>query len=421
MFGYCAIMPSSMAIKLTRSSGSNFPQPPSPKLFRNIAVTFVLITLAVIAIALWTSSVKATVTVKAKSEPVSVDTALDISPSPSSDQIKGRIVSGTFTEAKEYAVETTSVPTSTSPAPTPSPEPQATPTKTTGRVKIINNYSKDQPLVVKTRLLTSDGKLFRITKTVNAPSGGSVEVEAVSDEAGSQYQIPVGTKFTIPGLWKDLQPLIFAQAVTEFKSGGAVSVPEPKKSTSGKILTADAQAKAYEHLYAAALEKAKQSLSVEAAAEAGWEAIYLIGTTQRQSNAAAGQEVDSFLAQVKITVTAVFFPREDVMALLRTRLKEKLPQGYTLADLDLSKATFKLENTDMKKGTARLAISAEAMSKLSAVSPDLRKDLIVGLPADEVIRKWSVLDGVEEVDVELHPSWVHRLPSMKDKITIIIN
>ncbi len=413
-------MPSSMAIKLSRASGNNFPQPPSPKLFRNIAVTFVLITLAVIAIALWTSSVKATVIVKAKSEPVSVDTVFDISSTPLADQIKGRVVSGTFTEAKEFPVEVaTSTPVVV--APTPAPV-QETPTKTVGRVKIINNYSKDQPLVVKTRLLTSDGKLFRISKTVTVPSGGSIEVDAVSDEAGSEYQIQSGTKFTIPGLWIDLQHLIFAQAITDFQSGGIISTPTPtKKTASGKVLTAGAQAKAYEQLYAAALEKAKQSLSVEAGAEAGWESVYLINTAQKQSNVAPGQEADNFLAQVKLNVTAVFFPREDVLALLRTRLKEKLPQGYALADFDLSKATFKLESTDMKKGTARLAISAEAMSKLSIDSPDLRKDLIVGLPADEVIRKWSVLDGVETVDVELHPDWVRRLPSMKDKITVVIN
>jgi len=393
-----------MGIKISRGpSVTNFPQPPTPKLFRNIAVTFVLVTLAVVAVAFWTSSVKAKVTVKVKKVPVAVDTVLEVSATPSNGQIKGRVVSGTYTQAKEFVVEAVS---STSAV-------GLTPTKVSGMVKIVNKYSKAQPLVVKTRLLTDDGRLYRITKSVNVPVGGSVEVEAVSDEAGAKYEMPAGTKLTIPGLFKDLQSKIYAETITDFKGAGS--------GGSVKMVTADALAKAHEELYAAALEQAKQALTVEAGADPAWESIILVSSSQKQSNAAAGQQADAFMAQVKVTATGVFFPREDVLAFIRSRLSEKIPEGYTLGDVDLSKASFKLENADADKGTARLALSAEAQSQLTASSPALRKDLIVGLPIDEVIRKWSALDGVEQVDVDLQPNWVHRLPSMKDKITLTIN
>lgn len=394
-----------MGIKITRSPAAHFPQPPTPKLFRNIAVTFVLVTVAVIGVALWTSSVKAKVIVKVKHNPVNVDTTLDIANAPSSGQIKGKVVSGTFTEAKEFVVSAVSTTVAAATAPT----------KATGKVKIINNYSKDQPLVVKTRLLTADGRLYRITKTVDVPSGGSVEVEAASDEVGSQYALPVGTKLTIPGLWKDIQNLIYAETVTPF--GNAVS-----RSTDGtvKVITTEALSKSQDELYAAALDKARQTLSVEAGADQAWESVFLVSNSQKQSNAAVGQEADSYLAQVKVTVTAVFFPKEDVVTFIRTRLGDKIPEGQSMGDFDFSKASFKLENADPAKGTARLSVSAEAQSQLTADSQALRKDLIVGLPSDEVIRKWSALDGVDQVDVELQPSWVHRLPSMKDKISVII-
>lgn len=366
--------------------------------------------MAVIGIALWTSSVRATITVKVKREPVNVDTVVDISPSPTSDQIKGRVVSGTFTESKEFnGITVSSTPTVIA--------PQA-PTKTSGRVKVINNYTKNQQLVATTRLLTSDGRLYRITKNINVPSGSSMEVEAASDEVGSKYVLPIGTKMTIPGLWSEMQKHIYAETVTAFAMQG-----EESATPSGprKIVTADAQAKAYDSLYAGALDKAKQSLNIEAGVPAEWEAVYLINNSQKQSNGTPGQEKDAFLAQVKLSVTAVYFPREDVLALIRTRLNEKLPQGYSLVDVDLSKATFHLESVDMSKSTARLSLSAEAQSQLLADTPAFKKDLIVGLPSDEVIRKWSALDGVDSVDVDLQPSWVHRLPGMKDKITVIVN
>lgn len=398
-----------MAIKLVNSSGG-FPQPASSRLFRNIAVTFVLITVAVIGVALWTSSVRATIVVKAKRLPVNLDTILEIASVPATGQIKGRVVSGSFVESKEYPIETT---TSTVPV------APAQPIKTTGRVRITNTNSKDQPLVATTRLLTSDGKLYRLSKGVTVPAGGTAEVDAASDQPGSQFEVPVGTKFTIPGLWDQLQKMIYAESITSFAMGNSPS-GGPRR-----ILTADALARAQQELYATALDRAKQSLNVEAGAPADWYAVYDVAGSSKQSNTAVGQDADKFLAQVKINVTAVFFPKEDVEAYVRTRLNEKLAEGYVLSEstgttpgqLD---ASFRLESVDTAKSVARLSISAEGQSQLSKNSQTLKKDLIVGLPADEVIRKWSALDGVDQVDITLQPSWVHRLPSMKDKIELII-
>ncbi len=393
-----------MAIKLSRGmSRGSFPQPPAPKLFRNIAVTFVLITVVVIAVALWTSSVKATITVTANEEPVSVDAVLDIAPSPQTNQIRGRVVNGSYVEAKEYVVEPMEIEQVADPEPS----------KTTGRVKITNNYSKDQPLVIKTRLLTKDDKLFRITKTVNVPAGGSVEVDAVSDKEGFEFEIKAGEKMTIPGLWEGLQDKIYAESITEFAGEGREQGPVT-------LVTADAIVKAQEELYTKALETAKKTLILEAGADPSWESVFLVTESSKQSNAAPGQKMDSFMAQVRVTVTGVFFPKDDVVALIRSKLSEKLPEGYSLSDVDMAQISFKLEDADESSGRAELAVSAEAMSHLTENSSVFRKDAIVGLPMDEVIRKWSAIDGVQSVDVVLRPNWVHRLPSMKDKIDIVV-
>ncbi len=394
-----------MAIKLSHGvSRSTFPQPAAPKMFRNIAVTFVLVTIAVIAVALWTSSVKAVVTVSVAEELVSVDAIVDIAASPEPNQIRGRVVSGSYVEAKEYEVTPVEI----------GEEVARTPTKTMGRVKIINNYSKDQPLIATTRLLTADNKLYRISKNVNVPAGGSVEVEIASDKEGFEFEIGSGIKMTIPGLWEGLQDKIYAETITNIVGEGSASGPIT-------MVTADAIAKAQEELYAAALETAKKTLILEAGANPAWESVFLVTESKKQSNAAAGQIMDRFMAQVRVSVTAVFFPKEDVASLVRAKLTQKLPEGYSLSDVDMSQISFKLEKADESKSMATLAVKAEAMSKLTADSSVFRKDTIVGLPMDEVIRKWSAIDGVKEVNVSLQPNWVQRLPSMKDKITVVID
>jgi hypothetical protein len=88
----------------------------------------------------------------------------------------------------------------------------------TGKVLIINNYNKNQPLVATTRLLSADGKLFRIKNTINVPAGGSQEAEIYADEPSSAMAIGPA-KFTIPGLWAGLQDKIYGESKEKFVYG----------------------------------------------------------------------------------------------------------------------------------------------------------------------------------------------------------
>ncbi|MEK7584287.1 MAG: hypothetical protein AAB490_03510, partial [Patescibacteria group bacterium] len=82
--------------------------------------------------------------------------------------------------------------------------------KTGGMVTLVNKYSRTQPLVRSTRIVTPDGKLFRIAESVNVPAGGTIEVFAEADEEGDSYLVNA-TTFSIPGLWEGLRELIYAE------------------------------------------------------------------------------------------------------------------------------------------------------------------------------------------------------------------
>src|SRR5690606_9666825 len=69
-----------------------------------------------------------------------------------------------------------------------------------GTVTVINNSSRNQPLVATTRLLSPNGELFRIRNTVQVPARSTVEnVEVYADQPSPEMEIGP-TKFTIPGL-----------------------------------------------------------------------------------------------------------------------------------------------------------------------------------------------------------------------------
>ncbi|MFH1078064.1 MAG: hypothetical protein V1745_02135 [Patescibacteria group bacterium] len=389
-----------------------FPPPPaSPRMYRTIAFTFFGLTILVVVAVVWMFSVKATVRVQVARDPVSVETSLEIAKSPEQGQLQGRVVGHEFDSIQDIAVKERT-----------EAAPVAVAT-TTGRVRITNRYSQAQPLIKTTRLLTSDGKLFRIAATVNVPAGESVEVDAYSDVPGNASLIKDGTTFTIPGLWIDLRKLITAEAITDF-TGASVS--------SGKIVTQADIDEAYLMLQKALVEQAKQTLAAEASitsemlaqecpeGQGCWDAVYIETVVEKKSNATPGQASEKFLAQVKVDVTAVFYPRTDMESLVRTKLKERLPEGRDLADFDPSRVTYRLEQADKGTEVARIAVKADATSHLTSMSPALEASALVGMSVDGAKQKLSAVDGVEFVEIMLRPSWARKLPGQKDKIEVII-
>lgn len=395
--------------RLDSAPRHSFPQPPvAPRMYRNIALTFFGLTVLVIGAVLWMSTVRATVRVRVQRDLAKIESAIDIAKSPEQGQLQGRVVEGTFDNIQEFTVKATSG--------------SIVNATTTGRVRITNNYSKAQTLVKTTRLTMPDGKLFRINATVSIPSNSTVEVDAYSDQPGDAYAIPAGTKFSIPGLWIDLQKWIFAESITPFEGG--------KRTV--KVVTAEDVNDAQTTLEAAVVEQAKKTLVAEAAVpadklaencpaeQACWQAVYFVTPIEKKSNVTPGQEAESFLAQAKVKVTGVFYPKKDMELLVRSKLKERLPDGRDLAGFDPSKVVYRLENADIDVEKARIAFSVETESHLTAQSSALSAQAIAGLSIQDAKTTLSAVDGVEFVEITLRPSWARRLPSKPGAIDLKI-
>jgi len=374
-----------------------FPRPPASNLYRNIGFSFLGLTLFVVIGALWVSSVHARVTVKVKHDTAQVQASVDVAKSPEQNQLKGRVVQGTFEKIQEFGVKETS-----------STTPEDLPVQ--GTVKIINNYSKAQTLVKTTRLLAADGRLYRIDSNVVIPPKQSLQVAAHSDKSGAQYVLPPGTHLTIPGLWTEMQKYIYAESVSGFSGGTQIA----------KIVTSLDVEDAQKALEDAVFEQAKKTLKAEAGVGDDWQGVYSKKVVDKKTNTAPGQKSDQFLASVKLDVIAVFYPSLDMDALVRQRLKEGLADGRDLTNFDPSLVTYKIDSVDVANEKAKLAISAQAGTQLTQNSPALSKDAIAGLSLDEAKSKLTSVDGVDSVDIKIQPSWIGKLPSMKDHIELVV-
>ncbi|MFA4953966.1 MAG: hypothetical protein WC641_01485 [Patescibacteria group bacterium] len=387
-----------MPIRTSKHSFKDFPaRQPGSKLYRNIALSFLAVVMLVVIGVLWVSSVRARVTIKTKKDTTQVQTYVEVARSPEAGQLGGKVVKGNFEKIQEFAVKDVGS------------EEVPIDSEVSGMVKIINNYSKSQTLVKTTRLLTADGRLYRIDNTVTVGSKESVTVSAHSDKKGREYVMPVGTHLTIPGLWIDLQKSIYAETVSGFSGGSQTS----------KIVSSLQVADAQKVLEEAVFEQAQKTLKAEAGAADDWAGVYSKRLVEKKTNITPGQSSDQFLASVKMEVTAVYYPAKDMEVLLKQKLKERIPDGRDI-NYDASLVNFKIEQADTTAGKARLLIQAQASTRLTADSSAISKDAIAGLSSDDAKTKLMSVDGVESVDIQIRPTWIHTVPKMKDHIDLVV-
>lgn len=377
-----------------------FPRPPAPALYRNIAFSFLGLTVLVVFGVLWLSSVRARVMVLVKSDTTSAQAMVEVSQSPEQGQLRGKVVKGNFDKMQEFGVKDHSG------------EPQlAQDVEVNGTVKVTNNYSRQQTLVKNTRLLTADGRLYRLDKTVVLDPKESVTVTAHSDAKGRQYVLQPGEKFTIPGLWIDLQKWIYAESVSGFTGGQLAN-----KNVVTQLDVSDAQKALEDAVY----EQAVKTLTAEAGVPADWKAYFTKKIIEKKTNVTPGQSSDNFLASVKLEVTGVFFPKSDMEALVRQKLRERLPDGRDLVNFDSNAITYTLDQVDAQLQRARFSVSAQALSRLTDKSPALLPSVFAGLSADEAKAKLLAIDGVQDVQIEIHPNWVGKVPSNTGHIELIV-
>ena len=411
----------------------SFPTQPRPYVYRKIAYTFIACTILMVIAVIWLSSVHATIVVQAKHERIALDGLVEVAKVPQAGQLPGRVLQIALEKRQEFEVKDASAAPSSATTSAPVIQTEAASSTLSdsqitarGEVRIINNYSRAQTLVETTRLFTVDQKLYRIDKTITIPAGGEVRVNVYADQPGSRFVIGP-TKFTIPGLWKDLQKFIYAQSDSAFVAGRSAatkrasppSLPTPTSpaaATARKTVTSENIAEAQALLKDALLEQAKKALSADTTDQRFGEVVYVVKVIDAKANVSPGQAADTFLASLKLDVTAIYFSREDMLALIRTKLKERVPEGREFLPFGDQDIVYVGTNASSRTETASIQVHASADYRLTATSPLLQKSVIAGKSKQEALILLRAIEGVQNVTIDVHPSWMSKVPALKDHI-----
>ncbi len=369
------------------------PANPALRMYRRIALGFIVVTVVLLAVVIIMSTIRATIQITPLVDEVSTEFIADIVKETEMEgEIPGRVIALTLEESRDFSVG----------------EEGSTevPAKAGGMVTIYNISNRAQPLVATTRLLTPDGVLFRIDDGVTVPAGSTVVVMAHADEEGIDGEVGP-TSFTIPGLNSTRQKEVYAES-TEPMTGGVEYI---KMVTEEDLLAAEAE------LQGDLLEAAQFTLRDQVGEEHVGE-VYLEEVLDSSRDTEAGAEADSFEISLEVQVIGVFYDRDALLTIAEAKLYESLDRGWQVMLVKRDEMSVEIEKYDLEEELVNVRVILEGMRMVAPTNTLLSKENLVGLGPQEV-SDYLIQAGIAAtVDVEFFPFWIRKIPKLRDHIEI---
>lgn len=371
-----------------------------PAFYRRLIILFLIVS-CILALGLWYfifGSVRITITPayqKVNTEAIiTVKGVLFHSPLESDQSIKGSFYEYRF--QKDFEIQTTGK--------------KIVSDETVGRVRIVNNYSRDQILVATTRLLAPDGTLLRTSSDVVVPSGGSVVVSVYPDKPESFTRLEP-TRFLIPGLWEGLQDKIYAESTMVLQAGER-TVPFVSQDDLDNI-----EERISDQLDALIFQKLENDLLAD---ESLFSKLIKKDIENIHTDAQVGDERESFRVNVSVNAVVIVFDESRLFAILKRRFNEELPTGKRLEALLPESIVYFIESYNPDEPSASIRVYAEGRAVLNRKNEIFSVDLLAGMSEEEVLEYLQQFPEIQHVEVKFSPSWLRRVPRSSEKIEVVI-
>ncbi len=370
-------------------------------LYRRLVWRFIAFTVVLLLIVFYFSFSKLTIIISPKGEAINDSLLLKIQPAgttavnPDTDfreQVPGTVKELTLAEEKSF----------------PASGEEITGDEVSGQVNIINNSPKSQALVTNTRILSPEGKLFRIKEAVNVPAGGEVTVAIYTEKPSEEFALSP-TTFTIPGLWLGLQDKIYAKSTTAF-------VYQQKIKKYVKASDIDQATKEMSNLLVA---KAKITAG---APDYNQISLYdTISPATFEISAKAGDAKDSFIVKAKGTMVAVTFSKDEAVKLATAKLALLIPDDKELVDYNPANINYTFDNYDLKTGIAAVKETFTGTMVLKNDSEIIDKKQLVNLNKQQLENYLKSFPEIKSYELKFYPSFISRAPRLPERIEIDVS
>jgi hypothetical protein len=290
--------------------------------------------------------------------------------------------------------------------------------KARGQVTIKNHYSSnEQPLVATTRLLSDNGKLFRLIESVTVPGmsdegPGEIKARVVADEPGSEYNIGE-SKFTIEGFKGSPKYEKFEVTSVASMQGGLDSMENQKVKVVVQKDVEEARTKVIDSLSNVLENKIREEL--------GAEKEFLIDSVEKEiteasSSLKAGDVGDQFSYAVKQKIKLMVFEKRDIQYLAETHLKEKIPRSFELDSQSIGIVYQKgLSDFEKKELTFQALIEGLAWP---VIDHQEIKTGLAGKNEKEITEFLQGFSSIKKAEIKFEPDWLSFLPITEKKVSV---
>lgn len=279
--------------------------------------------------------------------------------------------------------------------------------KATGKIKIINNSTRTQKLRKETRF-RNNGRIFMTYKSTTIPANSFLIAPAFSVEAGAEYNLPVGTKFDIPGFEEAKSPLFAKMSgeVAEAFSGGIIGKNNIPHKDDLKLN----QRKALEEL------KIKADSEISQQIEDNY--ILVDSTSFRKFSENLISQDEKVILNSTVDIQAIVFPKIDFIKMILNLEEEENDLGIKNIDtlsFNITSDNFSVEKAEdfnfTLGGRAEVYWHLDQKSFLSKVRGKTKKEITESLQNN--FKNFAV-------DISVTPIWRSKIPNNLEKIKIKI-
>jgi hypothetical protein len=276
-----------------------------------------------------------------------------------------------------------------------------------GEVTLHNEYSRSQPLVVNTRLLSPDNRLYRLKESVNIPAGETVKVEVYADQVSQDMAIGP-SRFTIPGLWLGLQDTIYATSEEPF---------EYKHQIKSYVKQADID-QAMIDIKNTLAKKAEMTIAALSANNQN--IVYLLSDEglKIDINAKLGEETAEFIVSAENELIVAFFPKQEAENLIKAKLSFLLTDDKRVTGFDSNNIIYRLESYDREAKSASVNAAFRANMTLRTDANIIDRRQLVGLNQDQITEYLRSFPEIDSYRLEFFPPFIKTAPSIPDRIKV---
>jgi hypothetical protein len=275
---------------------------------------------------------------------------------------------------------------------------------------IHNNQGGSQPLLANSQLVNADGIKFLTDEPVTVPGGGSVTVGATAAEPGKKYNVEP-SRFNFIKLSGSLQSFVYAES-TEKATGGervenAATNAEIKKAQDELINQLETEADAELRSKLKATEQFVPEAVIKKVLDSG-------------ASVAEGEETTSFEVTAKVSLTTVVFDENNLLQLSIAKLTASLDDKLELVTYDPKTFNYEISSFDQKNGTAKLSARLNGVSRPRLDAAVYDKEKVKGKSKKEADEYYKQFADIDHIDVRFMPPFVRTIPTIVDKITILV-